>query len=247
MPAPKLPPNISLDELITAINGARDDDLERLSDAMIVGAHLGDLADHLIGHYVDQARHAGRSWTEIGHSMGVSKQAARKRFNPKDPGTPTPNADDGFGNFTDTARTSVLEAQEQARAARNGEVGAPHLLLGVLLHLEADDALSRALQQCDLTAEAAIAAARAALPPALDSDPPALIPFDEPARKCLELSFRQALRLEHAFVGPEHMTLALLEHENGRGPLTSIGLTTPQFESVIVPLVEATIDASEEG
>jgi hypothetical protein len=35
---------------------------------------LSEVADHLIGHFVDQAR-SGASWTDIGESMGVTKQA----------------------------------------------------------------------------------------------------------------------------------------------------------------------------
>ena len=57
---------------------------------MLAAEHLGDVADHLIGHFVDQARRSGASWTDIGRSMGVTKQAARKRFVPKDPGDARP-------------------------------------------------------------------------------------------------------------------------------------------------------------
>ncbi len=32
------------------------DALDHLSDAVDTSAHLGELADHLIGHFVDQAR-----------------------------------------------------------------------------------------------------------------------------------------------------------------------------------------------
>lgn len=49
-------------------------------DAMIAADALGDIADHLIGHFVDQARRSGASWTDIGKAMGVTKQAAQKRF-----------------------------------------------------------------------------------------------------------------------------------------------------------------------
>lgn len=63
-----------------------DDELEQLTSAMVAADHLGDLADHLIGHFVDQARRSGASWTDIGRAMGVTKQAARKRFLPRDPG-----------------------------------------------------------------------------------------------------------------------------------------------------------------
>ena len=34
---------------------------------------------------MDQARESGASWTEIGKCMGVTKQAAQKRFVPKAP------------------------------------------------------------------------------------------------------------------------------------------------------------------
>ena len=57
-------------------------------------------------------------------------------------------------------------------------------------------------------------AATAALPPAVD-EYPALIPFDAAAKKALELTFREALRLGHDYVGTEHILLALLEVEDG--------------------------------
>jgi hypothetical protein len=41
-------------------------------------------SDQLIIHFVNEARDAGLSWTQIGERMGVTKQAARKRFVPRD-------------------------------------------------------------------------------------------------------------------------------------------------------------------
>ncbi|MDT5011863.1 MAG: hypothetical protein QOH57_3480, partial [Mycobacterium sp.] len=78
---------IRLDDLIDAIKKAHSDALEQLTDAVLVAETLGEVADHLIGHFVDQARRSGASWTDIGTSMGVSKQAAQKRFVPKADGT----------------------------------------------------------------------------------------------------------------------------------------------------------------
>ena len=74
------PTRIRLDDLIAAIRKQHDDPLDQLADAMVAADHLGEIADSLIGHFVDQARRAGASWTSIGASMGVSKQAAQKRF-----------------------------------------------------------------------------------------------------------------------------------------------------------------------
>jgi hypothetical protein len=74
---------VRLDDLISYVKSQDGTALDHVSAAMRVSEHLDELADHLIGHFVDQARKAGASWTEIGQSMGVTKQAAQKRFVPK--------------------------------------------------------------------------------------------------------------------------------------------------------------------
>src|SRR5215207_4526946 len=97
-------PVVRLDDLISAITAQHDDSLDQLSGAVLLADHLGDVADHLIGHFVDQARRSGASWSDIGRSMGVSKQAAQKRFVPKEPGAAEPlDASQGFSRFTDEA------------------------------------------------------------------------------------------------------------------------------------------------
>src|ERR687890_2673013 len=96
---------VRLDDLIQAITRVHSDPLEQLTDAVLAGEHLGEVADHLIGHFVDQARRSGASWTEIGRSMGVTKQAAQKRFVPR-PSAPDLEAE-GFRRFTPRARKAV--------------------------------------------------------------------------------------------------------------------------------------------
>src|SRR6266700_7001932 len=124
---------VRLDDLIAAIKKTHSDALEQLSDAVIVADHLGDVADHLIGHFVDQARRSGASWTDIGRSMGVTKQAAQKRFVPKDPGqVPDLDASQGFTRFTPRARNAVMVAQNEARAAGHDQIRPEHLVLGLL-------------------------------------------------------------------------------------------------------------------
>src|SRR3954471_20017911 len=101
MPEPTPLVNVRLDDLIAAINRVHPDPLDGLADAMLAADHLGEIADHLVGHFVDQARRSGASGTDIGRSMGVSKQAARKRFIPADPGSAADaEAGDGFQRFT---------------------------------------------------------------------------------------------------------------------------------------------------
>jgi Clp amino terminal domain, pathogenicity island component len=218
---------VRLDDLIAAIKQVHTDPLEQLSDAVIAADHLGDVADHLIGHFVDQARRSGASWTDIGRSMGVSKQAAQKRFVPKgEPSELDPNQ--GFSRFTARARNVVMAAQNEARAAGNAEIHPEHLVLGLLTEPDAVAAESIVAQGVPL--ETVRQTAAATLPAATDQVPD-LIPFDPRAKKALELTFREALRMGHNYIGTEHILLALLELEDGAGVLAGLGIDKATAEA----------------
>jgi hypothetical protein len=235
---------IRLDDLIEAIKKAHPDALDQLSDAVIAAEHLGEVADHLIGHFVDQARRSGASWTDIGKSMGVTKQAAQKRFVPKDPGGfPDLDPSQGFARFTPRARKVVMAAHGEAKTARNPEVRPEHLGLGLLSEPEALAAAAITAQ--GVTPDALRAALTAALPPAVD-EVPEVIPYDLASRKALELTFREALRMGHNYVGTEHLLLALLELEAGEGPLTSLGMDKPTTESHITEALARIVAAREQ-
>ncbi|OPF74562.1 Clp protease [Streptomyces antioxidans] len=213
---------VRLDDLIEAIKKVHPDALDQLTDAVIAAEHLGDVADHLIGHFVDQARRSGASWTDIGKSMGVTRQAAQKRFVPKASGEPSDlDPSQGFGRFTPRARNAVVAATNEARAASNDEIRPEHLALG-LLH-EPEGLAVKAILAQGVPIDTVRQAAADALPPAAE-EVPELIPYDADARKVLELTFREALRLGHNYIGTEHILLALLEHEGGAGLLTGLGV-----------------------
>ena len=236
MPEPtQLTPKVRLDDLIDAIKKVHNDPLDQLSDAVLAADHLGDVADHLIGHFVDQARRTGLSWTDIGRSMGVSKQAAQKRFTPKDPGTATDlDPNQGFNQFTPRARNVIAAAHNEAKAAGSTEVTPAHLALGLLSEPESLAITLLASQQVD-----AAAIRDAVTLPAPADETPDLVPYDAAARKALELTFRHALRLGHNYIGTEHILLALLEVENGDGPLTAAGIDRDRFEADLTGALEA--------
>ena len=233
--------HVRLDDLIDAIKKVHTDALDQLSDAVIAADHLGDVADHLIGHFVDQARRSGASWTDIGRSMGVTKQAAQKRFVPKSPGEPEHlDPGQGFGRFTDRARNVVMTAQNEARAAGNDEIRPVHLVLGLLA--EPEGLGERSIVAQGVSPEALREAATTALPPAVAEVPP-LIPFDPQAKKVLELTFREALRMGHNFIGTEHILLALLELEDGSGVLTDLGIDKGTAEAFVAEGLAAILAA----
>jgi hypothetical protein len=218
---------IRLDDLIGAITRVRSDPLEQLSDAVLAADHLGDVADHLIGHFVDQARRSGASWTDIGRSMGVSKQAVQKRFVAKGEGI---DPQEGFQRFTARARNVAMASMEAARAAENDVIAPAHLVLGLLS--EPKGLAAQALAAMGTTPAKVRKAALACLP-APAQEVPGLIPYDADARKVFELTFREALRLGHNYVGTEHLLLALLEHEDGEGLLHGLGVTKAGCEEHI--------------
>ncbi|MEU3982545.1 Clp protease N-terminal domain-containing protein [Streptomyces sp. NPDC026672] len=232
---------VRLDDLIAAIKKVRSEPLDQLQDAVIAADHLGDVADHLIGHFVDQARRSGASWSDIGKSMGVTRQAAQKRFVPKESTDLDPNQ--GFSRYTVRARKVVMAAHSRAQAAHSAEGLPVHLVLGLLT--EPDGLAVRAIAAQGVAPEAVEAAAVAALPPAVE-DAPDLVPYGPEAKKVLELTFREALRLGHNYIGTEHILLALLEHENGTGLLSGLGLTKPETESRIAQALQELVAKTEQ-
>ncbi|TPQ20873.1 Clp protease N-terminal domain-containing protein [Streptomyces sporangiiformans] len=223
---PRATTSIRLDDLIEAIKQAHTDALDQLQDAVIAADHLGDVADHLIGHFVDQARRSGASWTDIGKSMGVTRQAAQKRFVPKAESDLDPSQ--GFGRYTPRARNVVMAAHSAAKAAGNDLTHPEHLVLGLITEPEGIGAAMITAQGVSL--DAVREAATAALPPRAESVPE-LIPYGAGAKKVLELTFREALRLGHNYIGTEHILLALLEHEGGTGVLSGLGVDKTATEA----------------
>jgi ATP-dependent Clp protease ATP-binding subunit ClpA len=231
---------VRLDDLITAIKRVHDQPLEQLTDAVLAGEALGEVADHLIGHFVDQARRSGASWTEIGKCMGVTKQAAQKRFVPKAETSPL-DPNEGFSRFTPRARNVVVESQNSAHAAGNDQITPEHLLLA--LFTDSESLAVRLLRGQNV--DAAAVAAVVTLPPRVAAMP-ALIPFSGPAKKVLELTFREALRLGHNYIGTEHILLALLESEGEQGPLHDLGVDKARVETELVDALRSITGTSGE-
>jgi hypothetical protein len=235
---------VRLDDLIAAIKKVHSDALEQLSDAVILADHIGEIADHLIGHFVDQARRSGASWTDIGRSMGVTKQAAQKRFVPKSPGQASDlDPSQGFSRYTDRARSVVVASQNEARAAGSAEILPAHLVLGLLAEPEA--LAPKVIVARGVPLETVREAVTATLPPAAEQLP-AMIPFSPQAKKALELTYREALRLGHNYIGTEHILLALLEVEDGDGLLTGLGIDKAAAEETITAAVAAIAAAREQ-
>jgi hypothetical protein len=233
---------VNLGELIDMIErlSPDGDPLQRVSDAVLTGQHLGEVADHLIGHFVDRARHAGASWTEIGQSMGVTKQAAQKRFTAK----PPEQVDVAqFARFTDRARAVIVAAQTEAQTLKHDNITSGHLVLG-LLH-EPEALAAKAIVALGVSLDDVRATTVTELGPASENPPGSHVPFSGPGRKVLELAVREALRLGHNYVGTEHILLGLLALEDTPG-LETLGITAQRVEPVILAALSALPQARQE-
>ncbi|MFG1811786.1 Clp protease N-terminal domain-containing protein [Streptomyces sp. NPDC049040] len=225
---------VRLDDLIDYVKQQHpgSDPLADLEHAVTVATHLDEVADHLIGHFVDQARRAGASWTDIGRHMGVSKQAAQKRFVPKVPEDLELNVEANFSRFTPRARKAVADAQEEARTARHGAIEPEHLVLGLLD--QQDTFATRALTDLGTTLDAV----RAAVATPGDRKKPLTghLPISPAAKKTLQLVLREALRLGHNYIGTEHILLGVLsdDQDPSAQALTALGITHQAVEEWLV-------------
>jgi len=218
-----------LDDLIGAVADAHQDPLDRVTGAVQLAEDLGEVADSLIGHFVDQARRAGASWSEIGRSMGMSKQAAQKRFVGRGQSQATPlDSSQGFSRFNEEARAVVVTAQQRARETGNDTIGIGHLVLGLVA--ARSNAAARAVAALGVALEEVERVASATLPPAAASVP-ALIPFDEHAKDALQRTFAQTQHFEADTIGSEHVLLAVLAVDHGTGVLAGLGVTPEAVEA----------------
>jgi len=112
-----------------------------------------------------------------------------------------------FERFTSESRRVVVLAQEEARNLNHNYIGTEHLLLG-LLH-EGKGAAAKALTSMDVTLEAARQDVEVHIGRGKKA-PSGHIPFTPPAKKCLELSLREALQFRHRYIGTGHILLGLI-------------------------------------
>jgi ATP-dependent Clp protease ATP-binding subunit ClpA len=224
-------PPISLDSLIAYVKTVHPDGgpLDNLSDAVTVCAQLDEQSDALIGHFVDQARRSGASWSQIGASMGVSKQAAQQRFV-----SHLESAE--FSRFTQRARNVLAAAGHIASHAGADLTDTAHLTAGLLS--EPDGLAAKVIHGTGLSDEQVLDAF--GLEPVhagdSDADPAALgrLRFTNAGRGVLRETVKAALRMGHNYIGTEHLLLGiLLADGDAARALTGLGLTAERAEQGI--------------
>jgi Clp amino terminal domain, pathogenicity island component len=206
------------------------DVLDRLEAACSTARDLGDVADRLVTYFVNEARDGGLSWTLIGERMGITKQAARKRYVPRDiPDEPSVLRERIYGRYTDRAKHVIVLAQSQAKAHHHHYIGTEHILLGIC-H-EPEGVAARVIESCGVGLETlAVEMTLRLLPPS--GEVPDRPPFTAKAKKVLELTARKARQLGHEWIGTEHLLLGLIIERTGLAAdvLMDSGITRERAE-----------------
>jgi hypothetical protein len=193
-------PGPGLQELIATVraDAASTDALDQLATASRTVAELAEVTDAVLGHFVDQCRRSGRSWSEISGALGVTKQAAHKRFSIIAP---------TLERMTMRARTALSASVGEARALGHPYVGTEHILLG--LYEPAGGLAAQMLSDAGMTRANVEERILHVAPRAPALAPEAEPPFTPRATASLERTVAEALSLGHNYVGTEHLLLAL--------------------------------------
>jgi len=242
---------VPLDNLIAYVKTLHPEGgpLENVSDAFAVSEQLDEQSDAVLGYFVDQARRSGLSWSQIGAAMGVSKQAAQKRFVPGQAGDHLrAGGFKTFSRFTDRAvrvlfaadhlaadRPADHPADGQAESATRPAIGAAELAAAFLS--EPEGLAAKAIRQGGLTAEQVYAAVGTGPAPQLPNQDRASareLAFDDSAKAAFREALKWALRMGHNYIGTEHLLLGVLF---SGGPVseafTDLGLPPQRAEELI--------------
>ena len=158
-----------------------------------------------------------------------------------------------FERFTDRARRVVVLAQEEARMLNHNYIGTEHILLG-LIH-EGEGVAAKALESLGISLEAVRQKVEEIIGHGQQS--PADTSHSHPrAKKVLELSLREALQINHSYIGTEHILLGLIREGEGVAAqvLVKLGADLNRVRNQVLQLLSgfqgkeaATSGAPEQG
>lgn len=240
---------ISLDTLITVVRAIRPSGnaLDSLADAMRVSGRIEDQADALIGYFVDQARRAGASWSQIGESMGVSKQAAQQRQVARSGGL-TAGGGRLFERFAPRARNALVVSGQLAADDDLAAEIEPRHIVGALLS-EPDSVAARAVHTLGGRDEKVFDILRLPSIVPLESGATAeqarAVELGTDAKKLIGRALDISLHYVHNYIGTEHLLLAAATEGPITAELEALGLSSTQLRPVIESQLSAAQAAKE--
>ena len=113
-----------------------------------------------------------------------------------------------FERFTERGSQGLVIAQEEARTLEHAFIRPEHLLLGLA---RGEGLASTALNEAGVRYSVLRERLVEAVPAMPNAGRLSKVPFSPQAKKTLELSLREALKLGHNYIGTEHLLLGVLQ------------------------------------
>lgn len=160
----------------------------------------------------------GRVWSRTAVETWISAHPERKPGRPEAgdqderSGKPAWHSAGLFERFTDRARSAIVKAQEEARLLRHNYIGTEHVLLGLIALGEG--LAWQTLAALDVHLDAARERTRQMIGVGTVT-PVGHIAFTPRAKKVLERSLGESLKLGHNYIGTEHVLLGLVAEKEG--------------------------------
>ena len=138
----------------------------------------------------------------------------------------------------------VVLAQDEAKLLNHNYIGTEHILLG-LIH-EGEGVAAKALEQMGISLEAVRAQVEEVIGHG-QTQPTGHIPFTPRAKKVLELSLREALQMNHSYIGTEHILLGLIREGEGvaADTLIKLGADLNRVRNTVLQLLSGYQGATE--
>jgi ATP-dependent Clp protease ATP-binding subunit ClpA len=178
------------------------------------------------------------------HPPGLQNIKAQLRSQlARDQGAPTRAR---FDKFTERARKVLSLAQEEAQRFQHNYIGTEHLLLGLVR--EREGVAANALNNLDISLEKVRNAVEFIIGRG-DRVVLGEVGLTPRAKKVIELAVDEARRLNHPYIGTEHILLGLVREGEGiaAGVLQSLGVKLDVLRTAILSILqqEETPDTSE--
>ena len=141
-----------------------------------------------------------------------------------------------FEKFTDRARKVLTLAQEEATRFNHNYIGTEHLLLGLVR--ENDGVAAKVLANMGVQLSKVRSAVEFIIGRG-ESMVPGELGLTPRAKKVLELAIDEARRLNHHYIGTEHLLLGLVREGEGiaAGVLESLGVNLERVRTQVMQIV----------